>query len=94
MSVPQARLLNAAYDKAVFRSPVCGGEWSYTYPGDHYMYTGTAVTCRALVKRGWLELAQAQPQYGELYVISAAGRKALEASGLRAATGQPQNLKF
>lgn len=91
-SVQQARLLSVAADGATLREPLAGGEWSYSYPGQSRQHQALAVTCRSLLKHGWIERStQQSATYAVHYVISAEGRAVL---GVAPVSSGPANIKF
>lgn len=99
LSVPQARILTIAAEGAIFRDAPGGGNWLYSFPGKPLMRPAAGVTCRALVKHGWLERHQTDTDpHAILYVISSDGRRELEVTGLKpsmeTASVAPANIKF
>lgn len=97
-TVPQLKVLAVASEGAVFRDAPFGGDWLYAFPGVSLMKRASGVTCRSLVKHGWLQRTHvaAEPQ-GIFYAISAEGRAALQNSGLKqrlSETSGPGNIRF
>lgn len=90
----QTRLLTVASQGATFREPGVEGDWSYVFPGQSRHHLAVAISCRALVRHGWLVRAETQQeQYATHYVISAAGRAAVQSSAAPVHAGPP-NIKF
>lgn len=98
-TVPQAQVLTIASEGAIFRGPPVGGDWLYSFPGMPLRRSASGVTCRSLVKHGWLQRIHVDSDpHGFLYVISAEGRLVLDVSGLKQAAqpteAAPANIKF